>query len=349
MGAGLRLLSGSWADSQSDSVYIAPSAQQLYDELDRFHLPVRPDSTWAEWQYFNVVVSPREWWYITYLVGGKVPTGRWGGELLLTHRSPDGRYSRFVSRLSATQVRFDTTGADLALGGSFVRQRNGVYHLEGSSSGPEGPVTMDLAITPAAERYFPPVELRDDEIISGYVVPGLVAAASGRICVRARCTRFDGAAAYHDHNWGVWRDVTWEWGNARGQWLSFLYGGIYASTPTSGADPTVRSPFFLSVLDSLGVKQVLRFDAIRYAGARSASGAPHASSPEQFTLIGVREADTLKIHVQVLDALATRRNQTRSERTFLQMRGHFTASGRLLGATVSDSGSGFFETYVGPH
>jgi hypothetical protein len=33
-------------------------------------------------------------------------------------------------------------------------------------------------------------------------------------------------------------------------------------------------------------------------------------------------------------------------RIFLQMRGHFTASGRLLGETVADSGSGFFETYV---
>jgi hypothetical protein len=103
------------------------------------------------------------------------------------------------------------------------------------------------------------------------------------------------------------------------------------------------------VLDSLGVKQVLRFDAIQYAGVRSAAAAPGATSPRQFSLVGVRDADTVKIRVQVLDALATPRNQTRSERTFLQMRGHFAASGRLLGETVSDTGSGFFETYVEPH
>jgi hypothetical protein len=349
LNAGLQLRSGSWDDSPSDSLYIAPNAQQLYDELDRFHLPSRPDSTWAEWHYFNVVVSPEEWWYITYLVGGEIPTGRWGGELLLTHRNPDGRYSRFVTRIPAAQVRFDTARADLTMGRSFVRQRNGVYHLNALSLGAEGRVTIDLAITPAAERYFPPVELRDDEIVSGYVVPGLVANGSGRICVRAHCTPLNGVPAYHDHNWGVWRDVTWEWGNARGQRLSFLYGGIYGPTSTSGADPGVRSPFFLSVLDSLGVKQVLRFDAIQYAGVRSAAGAPGATSPRQFSLVGVRDADTVKIRVQVLDALATPRNQTRSERTFLQMRGHFAASGRLLGETVSDTGSGFFETYVEPH
>ena len=31
---------------------------------------------------------------------------------------------------------------------------------------------------------------------------------------------------------------------------------------------------------------------------------------------------------------------------FLQMRGRFTLTGALAGRTVSDSGSGFFETYV---
>jgi hypothetical protein len=33
-------------------------------------------------------------------------------------------------------------------------------------------------------------------------------------------------------------------------------------------------------------------------------------------------------------------------RVFLQMRGHFTLSGRLLGEMVADSGTGFFETYA---
>ena len=38
---GLDLLEGRWTDTPADSAYVAPTAQQLYDELDRFHLPRR--------------------------------------------------------------------------------------------------------------------------------------------------------------------------------------------------------------------------------------------------------------------------------------------------------------------
>ena len=81
VGAGLDVLRGTWRDSRADSDYIAPSSQRLYDELDRFHVPRRADSSWAEWQYYNVVTGPEEWWYVTYLVGGAVPDGRWGGRV----------------------------------------------------------------------------------------------------------------------------------------------------------------------------------------------------------------------------------------------------------------------------
>ena len=74
--------------AHADSAYVAPTPQQLYDELDRFHLPRQPDSTWGEWHYFNITPSPREWWYVTYLVGGALPEGRWGGRMLVTHRRP---------------------------------------------------------------------------------------------------------------------------------------------------------------------------------------------------------------------------------------------------------------------
>jgi hypothetical protein len=70
VGSGLDLRSGAWEDSPADSAYLAPTPQQLYDEIDRFHLPARPDSAWGEWHYFNLVTSTDEWWYITYLIGG---------------------------------------------------------------------------------------------------------------------------------------------------------------------------------------------------------------------------------------------------------------------------------------
>jgi hypothetical protein len=337
VGSGLDVRSGSWHDTGADSAYIAPTAQQLYDELDRFHLPPRPDSAWGEWHYFNVVTSPNEWWYITYLIAGQVPSGKWGGQLLVTHRRSDGKYERFVASARPSRIAFDTAKADVKIGQSSVRQRDGRYRLEGRAAGGSGVVVLDVDLAPRANGYFPSVELRQDEFVSGYVVPGLVATASGKICVASRCRVFARAPAYHDHNWGVWRDVTWEWGAARGNRLSLLYGGVYGS---------VRSPFFLTIVDSLGVKQVLRFERIRYEGSRTVSGGIRSTGPARFEIVATRELDTLRLNVKVVDALGTEMGSGGFRRIFLQMRGRFTLAGRLLGQDVADSGTGFFETYI---
>jgi hypothetical protein len=338
VGSGLEVLAGRWEDSPEDSSYITPTRQELYDELDRFHLPSRPDPSWGEWHYFNLVTSPSEWWYITYLIAGEVRGKKRGGQLIVTHRRPNGQYDRFVAPAAPNRVAFDTARADVAIGESSVRQQDGIYRLHGSATGDVGRLLFDVDLTPAPNRYFPPVELRGDGLLSGYAVPGLVATAAGRICVGARCRTFGDVPAYHDHNWGVWRDVTWEWGAARGSRMSLLYGGVYGSS--------ARSPFFLSVLDSLGVKQVLRFDRIEYQGKRETSGAVRASAPTRFGLLASRDSDTLRLDVRVLDALGTEMGAGGFQRVFLQMRGRFTVTGRLLGQTLADSGTGFFETYV---
>jgi hypothetical protein len=50
--------------------------------------------------------------------------------------------------------------------------------------------------------------------------------------------------------------------------------------------------------------------------------------------------------VVIADALATRMRAEGLDRHFLQMRGRFTVRGRIGGAELADSGTGFFETYV---
>lgn len=339
LGSGLDVQAGKWVDTPYDSAYLNPTAQQLYDELDRFHLPPRPDSTWGEWHYFNLVTGPSEWWYITYLVGGQVPNGKWGGRVLLTHRRPDGSYQRFTHEAAAGRVMFDTARADLTIGESSVCQRDGVYRLRARARGESGVVRFDLRLQPLPNRYFPPVELSEDEFLSGYVVPALAGSADGRICVNSTCRPVDRAPAYHDHNWGVWRDVTWEWGAARGSWMSLLYGGVYGRERRA-------SPFFLTLVDSLGPRQVLRFDSIAYRGSAPARGLAGVSAPTGFELLGNRGSDTVRLRVEVDDALASEVAAATFRRAFLQMRGRFTLRGTLGGEPVSDRGQGFFETYV---
>jgi hypothetical protein len=343
LGSGLELLSGDWKDSQADSIYMAPDRQQLYDELDHFHQPPNPDSAWGEWHYFNLVVSPNEWWYVTYLVAGE----SFAGQLLVTHRGSDGVYQRFVSLFPPGRVEFDTSRADVSLGESSVTQRDGIYRLRGSARGPAGTVRLAFDIAPAQNRYFPPVTLGSRTLLSGYVVPGIVATGSGRICLEQRCNVFAERPAYHDHNWGIWRDVTWEWGAARGSRIALLYGGVYepGQAREPGSTP-VTTPFFMTLVDSMGIKQVLRFSDIAYLGLRPASGAAGANSPRRFTIHASRGRDTLRVDVHVMDALATSMRSTGFRRVFLQMRGRFVLSGRVLGETVADSGTGFFETYV---
>jgi hypothetical protein len=261
--------------------------------------------------------------------------------LLVTHRRPDGRYERFTAQATPDRIALDTARADLMLGQSFVQQRNGTYYLWARGEGDAGRLLLDLAVRPLPRQYFPPVELRADDFLSGYVVPGLAAEASGKVCVGGRCSRMERVSAYHDHNWGVWRDVTWEWGAARGGKTSLLYGGVYA--PDSS---TTGAPFFLTLVDSLGVRQVLRFRRINYQGLRPAEGERGVSAPERFSLTAARDADTLRLDVQVEHALASRIRAAGLRRYFLQMRGRFTLRGRMAGEAFADSGQGFFETYV---
>jgi hypothetical protein len=346
LASGLRVLQGRWQDSPADSAWVSPTRQQLYDELDRFHIPPRADSAWGEWQYFNLLTSPEEWWYLTYLVGGEVPNGRWGGRMLVTHRRPDGRYERFAADASPDHVTFDTAHADLTIGRSSVLQRDGTYGLSVHAAGPDGALRINLRLSPLPNRYFPAVELQDHDFVSGYVVPALAASASGRICLGAHCEVVRNVPAYHDHNWGVWRDVTWEWGAARGSGLSLLYGGVYGPERTgSGGSGGVTSPFFLTLVDSLGVLQVLRFDRIDYQGSRPAEGVTGGMAPERFRLLAMRGADSVRLQVEADHALATEMDATSFRRYFLQMRGRFHLEGKLAGRMIADSGSGFFETY----
>jgi hypothetical protein len=126
-----------------------------------------------------------------------------------------------------------------------------------------------------------------------------------------------------------------------------LYGGLYRPGPSGDIGTSnISSPFFLTLVDSLGVEQVLRFGRIGYQGLRPASGTVGATSPERFSIVANRESDTLRLDVRVVDALATEMGTGGFRRTFLQMRGRFSLSGRVLGKAVADSGTGFFETYV---
>ncbi len=360
VGAAPALVAGRWDDDAGDRRWATPSVAQLRDDIDHFHetpAGVRDPASWGEWHYFNVVSPDRKRWaFLTFLLGGEVPRGEWGGQLLLTlheEGKPARRYSRLVDR---SRVRYSTDDADLQLGDAFVRVlADGRYAVRARIPAEDGsaPATVDLVVAPAPRAYFPGTSLGAGDFVSGYVVAGLRASASGTLCTGARCERYDGAQAYHDHNWGTWRGVTWDWGAARAGSYTVLYGRVQAPDSLM-AD----APLFLYLVDSLGFRAVFRPREVQYDDARRvAVGTTTLRVPARAVMLDVRGPDTLRLELAIEDATATDTRTALAERGetglarriprpwFIQMKGVARLSGRIDGAVVAGEGTGFFETY----
>lgn len=338
-GGAVALVSGSWHDSEADRRWVSPRPTELYHEIDAFHLPYGTavgDSTWAEWHYFNITLDEDRWIYLSYMIGGRVgEAGEWGGRLLLTVRSAGGLHTSISETFADTLVHFDTTTADVTIGpANTVRQTDGRYHIRARLDSGE----IDLIVQPAPNRIFPPSELGSGELISGYVVPALGGTASGRVCLTmvepAICEDVRGAPAYHDHNWGVWRDVSWDWGAAFDGSLSLLYGAVH---PPDGSDPGI----FAYLVDDAGVIGVYRAEAITRSGEVPVLvGEETVSTPSRLSFEDPRRG--LAVEIAITDRHVTDMERDVA-RYFVQMRG--TAMVRRPGAPQQRI-PGSFEIYI---
>ena len=361
VGAAPALASGAWEDDDADRRWMAPTSLELRHDIDRFHEPpagLAAPGSWAEWHYSNVLSDDRERWaFISYIVAGDVRGTRWGGQLLVTTHEQGRRARRFATTVPAGRVRYSTRDADVRIGDNTVTvMPDGSYRLRGAAREErgDGVVTLDLVIAPSPRAYFPGATLVSGDFASGYAVSGLRADASGTLCVEGRCERFDRAQAYKDHNWGAWRGVSWEWGEARLGEFALLYGRV--DPPDSLA---TRAPLFAYLVDSLGFLALFRPRAIDYEDARTITVEGRAVRvPARARFADVRGADTLTIELEIEDAIGTDTRGSLAERGetgesvrglarpyFIQMKGRARLSGRVGGSPVRGEGTGFFETY----
>ena len=361
VGGAPELAAGRWDDDDLDRRWRDPTPAELRDDIDHFHLPTgsaRGDTTWGEWHYFNVMSSDhRRWAYVSLIVGGLVPDGPWGGQVLVTLHEQGGASRRFVAAVPASAVRFSTTRADLTMGESSVHVlpdgRYAVHAVAREENG-SGRAEVTLTVTPTPGAYFPGAALSSGEVVSGYVVPALRADADGTICVRGGgaslgCEQLRGVQAYHDHNWGVWRGVSWEWGAARAGPFAILYGRV--EPPDSVA---ASQPLFVYVVDSLGFLRVFRPRAIAYDDGPTVKG---VRVPRSAELFDARGDDTLRVSLSIEDATVTDTRRPLIERGdymnarriarpfFIQMKGRARLAGRIAGHVIRAEGYGFFETY----
>jgi hypothetical protein len=364
VGAAPDLIAGRWDDDEGDRRWVAPTLPELRNEIDHFHIPsdsVANRDSWAEWHYFNVLSSDsKRWAFISFIVGGDVTGTRWGGQLGITLREENGRTRRFATNFDRARVRFSTTDANLAFGDSHVRVLpDGDYEIRGSAREEGGGerISVALRVHPAPHAYFPGVAMGSDGFVSGYVVPALRATATGTICVDGACESLTDAQSYHDHNWGVWSGVTWEWGASRAGQYTFLYGRVHPPDSTVSVPPVL-----MYLIDSLGFRAVFRPKEISYEDDRVVRiGSVELRVPSRAHFEDARGADTVRVDIEVKDAIATDTRPRASGRDeaergdplgsekirpyFIQMKGIARISGRLDGQTLSGTGTGFFETY----
>ncbi len=346
----LLVKAGTWKDDDGDRRWANPTITELRHDIDHFHTPpadTKNRETWAEWHYFNVLSPDRKRWaFISFIVGGDVTSEKWGGSIAVTLRDEGAQSRKFESRVSRERVQFSTSKADLRLGESSVTVLpNGDYRVIAKANGMDGKLDVNLVVHPAPRAYFPGASLGTEGFVSGYTVPALRATATGSICVAGRCERYESAQSYHDHNWGVWRGVTWDWGAARAGSYTILYGRVI--TPDAGRE----QPLFVYLIDSLGFRAVMRPASITYEDGRTTSvGGKQLRVPSRAVFADVRGADTLRVELSIEDAIATEMRQSAGLPDFggpyfIQMKGTASISGRLGGSEITGSGSGFFETY----
>ncbi len=351
LGASPELMSGSWADVPADRRWMEPSDSTLYAELDRFHLPppeAAADSTWAEWHYFNLrLPGDRGWLYLTYMVAGDVPDGRWGGRLLATRVDPPETARSYAVDVPAREVEFSTESPNLTVGDATVRlSGDGRYRLRArippQADRGGDPLTLDAAVRPSRGRYLPPVDASPGAFPSGYAVPVLRGSAAGRLCEAGRCRRFEGATAYHDHNWGTWSGVSWDWGQAQAGPYSVVYGRVIG--PGGGAGEGSGPAGFAFLTDSLGWLGAFSIDSLRYR-----PGDTPSREPASVRLLATRPGDTLRLKARVRHLRSSRAGPSSGDDSlrFLQMEGPVELGGSVLGRRLDAAGAGFYETWTG--
>ncbi len=360
LGAMPTIASGSWIDDDGDRRWMTPTDAELRHDIDHFHLPsptMANRTSGGEWHYFNVI-SPdaRRWAFISFIVGGDVTGAEWGGQVLVTLHERGRAPRRFSRTIPRERVRFSTRDADLTIGNDSVRVlADGRYAVNARvlEEGTGVPLVLSLLVSPTSRVEFPGATLVSGDFTSGYAVPALRADATGSLCVANACEQFTGAQAYHDHNWGGWRGVTWEWGSARAGDYTLLYGRVMPED-SAGAS----APLFVYVTDAQGFLALFRPRVIRYSDARelrTKSGV--LKVPATAELLDVRGGDTLRLSLTIDDAVATdtrvglvERGDSDAARSlrrpwFVQMAGEARLEGRVRGKQLNGRGRGFFETY----
>jgi hypothetical protein len=330
-----------WRDTPEDSAWTRQSPETVLRQIDRFHgVPDVPEwsDSWAEWLYFNGRSSEARF-YLTFMVGPRTKSGgRSAGVRLQIERG--GTMQSYSTSAEVTDA--DVSRApDLTIGASSVRLEGLVYRIHLDLADRTGRRAIgDLTIQASAGRLVPPIEITGARgWRTGYVVPVMSGALDGTLTVAGNPVSLAGGTGYHDHNWGFWRGVSWQWGQAQQGDLSIIYGRVFP--PKEAADPE-RIPGFVG---ALGPDGPLGYSTdVRITETNDDNGQPRT--------IAVRARSTsltldLRFDVDSIETSRMTQGVPANTVNFLQMRGRYTVSGQTGDRDIAFTAFGAAETFRG--
>jgi hypothetical protein len=328
-----------WRDTADDVAWTQTTPEAVLRQIDRFHdVPNAPmwQDSWAEWLYFNGRARDARF-YLTFMVGPKQPDGsRSAGVRLQLDRG--GHVENFSAPGRLTEA--DALRApELTIGANRVRLDGLRYVIDLDLRGEGGRAAKGrVRIEASPGRLVPPIEIGGAHgWRTGYVVPVMSGQLDGTIDVAGERISFDEGAGYHDHNWGFWRGVSWQWGQAQQGDLSLIYGRVFP--PREAADPE-RIPGFVG---ALGPDGPLGFATnVTIAEVNDAQGRPR-------TISVTARSRLLDVHMRfdVGSMVTTRMAQGTLSNglDFLQMRGQYTVTGQAGDRAIDFTAPGSAETF----
>jgi hypothetical protein len=328
-----------WVDAPADRSWSSPDPADVLRAMDRFH-PIPEGSSrassWAEWLYFNGRARDVKL-YLTFFFGPHDERGdRLAGVRLQLDRG--GRITTYTDVAHVPEAALLSSAPDVDIGRCRVRLEGLRYRMPLSFPGLTGEVTLEAD----PGRSLAPVALRGAESwVTGYVVPVLSGKLTGSLRVGDEDVSLDGGTGYHDHNWGFWEGVSWQWGQVAGEGISIVYGRV--RPPADVADPA-RVPGFLSVLGPDGPEGFSTDVAI------AETDEPELGRPRRIVVEARGEAVELRMEFEADGAVRTpwspgAAGPSLDALSLIQLRGVYRVDGRVAGRDVSFSAAGSAETF----
>jgi hypothetical protein len=357
----------SWTDTPADAAWTNPTPGDVLRAMDRFHpVPAREQSdavsgfsqsSWAEWLYFNGKTADGTLrFYLTFLAGPPNTSGM-RPMVVRLQLNRGGRTANYSAAAAVDARELLERAPDLDVGGNHVRLDASRYRLtlaldderrsrqspvlsrrsnviSRQSHDVEGEITLEAA----PGRSLPPAAIHGARgWVSGYVVPVLSGTFHGTLRVGGEDVAVDGAAGYHDHNWGFWEGVRWQWGQVAGGDVSIVYGRVFP--PATVADAS-RIPGFLGVLGPDG--------PIAFSTDVSITEDDAGGTPKGITVQARGRTVELTLRLDVAESVGSQMSLTRGAEgamNFLQLGGVYHVSGKAAGLDINFTARGSAETF----